>query len=410
MPYYLKSCFLYLACFPEDQEIETETLYLLWMAEGFISHEDKGRNESLRDVAERYLSELALRCMVQANKSERYCSPFDKFDSCRLHDLMHELCSSKAEKEKLLKCLEVSNLSSPIVMNSINRLAIINDGDTHKSGIKGLEQVKNLRSFMLLKKDRYSNKRITFEDITIDLERSPCLRILVVEGCEFEDKKLPNKVGKLIHPRYLSLRDSLVRELPKFVCGMPYLQTLDLQRNSLEALRLPNEIWKMKKLKHLFLPLRIEVIGGEKLRLDGLNELETLAEINSKTVRIADIPKLMSIKKLYGLRVGDMDSMSTVLQLMSNNNKSRSCELQLIVSSCDLSRDVLKKVLMFPSLYFLLLIGCNVSGGFPCYEQGMGQNLVHLELCECKVRGEDINVNVMERFGNYPILQTLKLQ
>ncbi|XP_011100639.2 putative disease resistance protein At1g50180 [Sesamum indicum] len=53
LPYNLKPCFLSLACFKEDQEIDREKLYLLWMAEAMISSEDKGRGESLRDVAER---------------------------------------------------------------------------------------------------------------------------------------------------------------------------------------------------------------------------------------------------------------------------------------------------------------------------------------------------------------------
>ncbi|KAL0414064.1 UNVERIFIED_CONTAM: putative disease resistance RPP8-like protein 2 [Sesamum radiatum] len=59
LPYNLKPCFLYLACIREDEDIETKDLYLLWMAEGMISLEDRGRGESLRDVAERYLFELA---------------------------------------------------------------------------------------------------------------------------------------------------------------------------------------------------------------------------------------------------------------------------------------------------------------------------------------------------------------
>lgn len=57
LPYYLKPCFLYMGCFGEDEEIDPEKLYLLWMGEGLISHEDRGQNETLRDMAERYLSE-----------------------------------------------------------------------------------------------------------------------------------------------------------------------------------------------------------------------------------------------------------------------------------------------------------------------------------------------------------------
>lgn len=58
LPYCLKSCFLYLRRFVKDEEIDAERLYLLWIAEGLISSEDKGRSETLRNVWKRYLSEL----------------------------------------------------------------------------------------------------------------------------------------------------------------------------------------------------------------------------------------------------------------------------------------------------------------------------------------------------------------
>lgn len=49
LPYYLKPCFLYLGLFPEDFEISTRRLILLWVAEGFV--QPRGQ-EPLEDVAE----------------------------------------------------------------------------------------------------------------------------------------------------------------------------------------------------------------------------------------------------------------------------------------------------------------------------------------------------------------------
>ncbi|KAL7209924.1 hypothetical protein ACSBR1_031483 [Camellia fascicularis] len=65
LPYQLKACFLYLGNYPEDFDIDAERLYQLWMAEGFISQEERGEDETMMDVAERYMGELAQRCMVQ---------------------------------------------------------------------------------------------------------------------------------------------------------------------------------------------------------------------------------------------------------------------------------------------------------------------------------------------------------
>ena len=274
LPYYLKPCFLYLACFPEDHMIDTERLYLLWMVEGFISYQNKGPNETLRDVAQRYLTELAMRCMVQLHEATVTYSPRNRFDRCVLHDLMHDLCSSKAEEENFVKHIDASECLNgipapirrrlalpPSIGNSISRLAITHDCNG-VSSIDGLVELKDLRSFMRLQKALYPSLQIGYKENIINFEMSPCLRIFLVEGCEFEGGKLPSKIGELIHLRYLSCRWSNVRELPKSVCIMPYLQTLDLR--VLGGLRLPNVIWKMKRLKHLYTPRPwvIQVIGG----------------------------------------------------------------------------------------------------------------------------------------------------
>ncbi|XP_042057082.1 putative disease resistance protein At1g59780 isoform X2 [Salvia splendens] len=378
LPYYLKPCFLYLACFPQNEEIKTERLYRLWMAEGFISHHDKGPNETLIDVAERYLTELATRQMVQVQKGD---SPLHKFDSCRLHDLMLELCSSKVEEEKLFKLIDTPS----IIFNFISRV----------------------RSFMPLGRGGLSFQRIGSEDRTIGSEQTlHSSRIL-----KFKGDKLPSKVGKLILLRYLSLMDSSVRELPKFVCNMPYLQTLELRAWG-SVLRLPNVLWKMKRLKHLFLPRDIQVIRvekprlgwlevteREKLRLDGLDELETLQHIDSKTVRVKDILKLNSLKEVCAT-VHDMDSLSAIIQQKSISS------LRLVVNHCDLSSDVVKNALMCPSLVSLEMYTCKVVGaGFPCYEEGMAENVVDMNIRYCKVEGD-----LMLELGKFPRLLSLWLQ
>lgn len=47
---------------------------------------------------------------------------------------------------------------------------------------------------------------------------------------------------------------------------------------------------------------------------------------------------------------------------------------------------------------------CNMSGSFPYYKQGICQNLVTLELHNCKGKVD------VEEFGKYPMLQELTLQ
>ncbi|OMO52242.1 Disease resistance protein [Corchorus olitorius] len=91
LPYYLKSCFLYLGQFPEDRLIPTHKVFRLWIAEGLIPQQ----GERMEDVAEDYLNELIERNMVQVAK----WSVNERVKQCRLHDLLRDLSISKAKAE-----------------------------------------------------------------------------------------------------------------------------------------------------------------------------------------------------------------------------------------------------------------------------------------------------------------------
>ncbi|XP_047949523.1 disease resistance RPP8-like protein 3 [Salvia hispanica] len=66
LPYYLKPCFLLMGIFNEDETIDAWDLYNMWIAQGMISYENIGdKEDTLTNMAELYLSELASRSMVQ---------------------------------------------------------------------------------------------------------------------------------------------------------------------------------------------------------------------------------------------------------------------------------------------------------------------------------------------------------
>jgi hypothetical protein len=70
LPPKLKPCFLYLGRYPEDSEIEAEKLYQLWIAEGMVSLNDRRGDESIMNVAEWYLEDLAQCFLVGVEVSE----------------------------------------------------------------------------------------------------------------------------------------------------------------------------------------------------------------------------------------------------------------------------------------------------------------------------------------------------
>ncbi|XP_076960903.1 putative late blight resistance protein homolog R1A-10 [Bidens hawaiensis] len=95
-PSHLKKCFLYIGCFSEDYEIEVRRLIRLWMAEGFIKG---GGQKSLEEEGEYYLMDLIGRNLVIiAGKSSN-----GGVKSCRLHDLLREVCLKKACEENFFK-------------------------------------------------------------------------------------------------------------------------------------------------------------------------------------------------------------------------------------------------------------------------------------------------------------------
>ncbi|KAG8387430.1 hypothetical protein BUALT_Bualt02G0020600 [Buddleja alternifolia] len=337
LPYYLKPCFLYLGCFPEDREINVEELYLLWIAEGMISSEEKRSRETLRDVAERYLSELAFRCMVQV-KVPKYSSAYIKFESCRLHDLMRDLCLSKGEEEGFLKVVNFGQDTHSVPsIGTIPRLAIhIDHGVLDSDDFDERGKLKNLRSFLVLSEKiqaielpfhYHSEYRVTRYELSLTYFKY--IRILVFEECRFENRKLPSGIDKLIHLRLLSLYNCGVKELP----------------SSIEA-----------------------PISG---------------------------------------RV-DNESISIIVHHISNNERQlRETILCIFIaddsSLVEISPSHLRKLLTSHSLVKLEVHG-RIGSNLPCYEPGLCTNLLDLSLS-----GSEIEEDVMETLGKFPMLNSLSL-
>ncbi|XP_073308188.1 putative disease resistance protein At1g50180 [Primulina huaijiensis] len=386
LPYHLKLCFLYLGCFREDGDIEMEEVYLIWMAEGLISSDDKGRNETLWDVAERYLNELANKCMVQVKMTT------GGFKSCRLHDLVRDLCLSKGKEEKFFEDSQ----------GKIRRLAIDLDDDDACS----IAQFKNakLRSLLLLSKSRYDYHDIT--DIWPNLLSNALLRylkILVLENCIFEDEKLPRAVRKLVMLKHLSIRDSVVVELPEFVCKLPCLQSMDLR--AAREITLPSSIEKMGRLRHLFLnPTETTTIDGGRLRLDGLTELETLIGFSSKLFDTNHLLQLTNLQRFDGI-VHDLESLSVVVDHITKlKDHLREARLKINVRD-DLSSEQGSQVI--DSLMYYPLNSLSINGKLrrlPTWDPQLLQNLGYL-----KLSGSEIVEDPMETLQRLPTLRTLLL-
>ncbi|KAM7485891.1 hypothetical protein LguiA_001900 [Lonicera macranthoides] len=300
LPYQLKSCFLYMGNFREDYNVSIETLCLLWIAEGMVDPKEKVEGETMMDVAGRYLGELAQRSMVQVKLSneEWWGGILERGGTCRLHDLMRELCFSKRKGEDSQSHGNVCDSSSSST---------------------GITKTRKLAIYFGL-------------GIYLpDLKEFKLLRVLHFEGFEFDGKRIPEGIGKLIHLKYLSFRNCWdVQKLPSSIGNLQFLQILDIR--VLYSISIPNVLWKLESLRHLYLPHYIIRVNG-KLTLDGLSRLEILENFDTSMCVPKDLFKLPELRNLKArVRVGCMEDMETIINyLNATSHQLRSTYLFIIL-------------------------------------------------------------------------------
>ncbi|KAL9813644.1 Disease resistance RPP8-like protein 3 [Arabidopsis thaliana] len=184
LPTRLKHCFLYLAHFPEDYKIHTRTLFNYWAAEGIYD------GSTIRDSGEDYLEELVRRNLVIADKN--YLR--SRFEFFQMHDMMREVCLSKAKEENFLQIIKVpTSTSTTINAQSPSRSRRLTVHSGNALHILGHKNNKKVRSLLLvgLEKD-WKQSAPGFQSL-------PLLRVLDLSWVKFEGGKLPSSIGGLIH-------------------------------------------------------------------------------------------------------------------------------------------------------------------------------------------------------------------
>ncbi|XP_021296636.1 putative disease resistance protein At1g50180 [Herrania umbratica] len=307
LPYQLKPCFLYLSQFPEDFDIPTKKLVQQWVAEGIVSSQDeKEVDGTMEEVAKSYLRDLINRSMVQLGVR----GSTGTIKTCRLHDLMRDLCLSKAKQENFFDIIDhadgnktngdvrSSGYSKTMSASRIRRCAI-HLSHVQEPVLPEYQKNPNLRSlfFFRPKKHRLHDGRL----LKSVFDKFKLLKVLDLEGIKGLDEKLPKDVGALIQLRFLSLKKTRIRELPSSLVNLVGLQTLNLQtidKVSWEStVQVPNMIWKMDQLRHLYLPKWCGNVT-DKLTLANLSNLQTLANFPANKCDVRDLLRLTNLQKL----------------------------------------------------------------------------------------------------------------
>ncbi|KAL1548369.1 putative disease resistance protein [Salvia divinorum] len=415
LPYYLKPCFLYLGIFKEDESIDVNHVYGMWIAQGMISNESYRRNdETLMDVAELYLSELASTSLVQVATTDDDLAPTRKFDTCKLHDVVRELCLKIGENEgfgveisefkdgRFSTIPRVGRHMTIYFKNKHNRLINSSRREEHPS--------KHLRSLRILNDvtwDAVEFGVIEFPPQSIvDFKKYKFLRELVIESFKFEGGKLPKGITDLLLLRCIRLQHCYLDKLPSSIRNLVYLDTIDLVGSW--NVRVPNVLNELFRLKHLFLPPyeKDHKIGNHRLRLgEGVDELESLVGLNSA---VHELKCATTIKHLrvFSAEIHDNESLLVILNAIATNwSKLRICMVE-IEEGCQLKGDEGLMELLFtcPNLDFLR-ISVETGQRLPVSCDFIRSRLVRLHLLSSGIEHDPMGI-----LGKLPCLVELCLR
>ncbi|KAJ7943896.1 Disease resistance protein [Quillaja saponaria] len=386
LPYYLKSCFLYLSIFPEDHPIEHMRLIRLWMAEGFIEAKE---GKTLEDVAEDYINELLNRSLIQVAETTND----GRVKSFRVHDLLREIIISKSRDQNFAAIAKDQNTFWP---DKVRRLAIHNTLQNVPQN-RSVSQLRSLFMFGVVEKPSMQS-----------LFPGSIMLLKVLDLRNTGLKRFPVEIVNLYYLKYLSLSNTKVKTIPSFIGKLQNLETLDLKHCCVTDL--PDEILKLQQLRHL-LVYRYEFVSyshikyGFKIKgeIGVLRFLQKLCFVEADQCGgtiISELGKLNQLRRLgiLKLRKEDGKALCSSIEKLTNLRalslttieEDEILDLQhLSAPPLLLQRLYLRGVLetlphWIPSLHSLVklyLKGSRLKDDPLVFLQSM-PNLVHVELCE----------------------------
>ncbi|MBA0629736.1 hypothetical protein Godav_024246 [Gossypium davidsonii] len=319
LPYPLKPCLLYLGHYPKDWEISKNELIRLWIAEGFIPENEEFLMEDLGEI---FLEQLIDRSLVQVSR-QGYTGTNVK--TCRVHDLLRDLCTKKAREEKLLEIIQQSSAQFDVTLveRMLRRISI--HPSERKVHLKG--EHPKLRSLLLPQNE-------TLVEFCISNCKSfKFLRVLTLLKRNVEKWHVSNEIGDLLHLRYLKLECWNEMILPQSIGRLKSLYTLYIKYHT--DIVIPDAVFKLERLRHIVIK-RIALFGrGFRLRLGFTSKnIETLKYImvDEQPIENNEVLRWTNIQSL-GIVFTRTEYVKPILILLTKLQRLGSVSLEVLDDS-----------------------------------------------------------------------------
>ncbi|KAH0684470.1 hypothetical protein KY289_022222 [Solanum tuberosum] len=283
----LQTCLLYSGIFPRGFDIPAWKLIRLWIAEGLIKPQ---QSSTLEETAELHLNDLVHRNLVILLQKRSD----GQIKTCRLHDMLHEFCRTKAADKWLFQeiCTTVDNTVPSIQdPDTCRRLCI--QPSTLNDFLSTKPSAEHVRSFYCFS-SKQKQTDLSPNDIKLIHKAFPLMRVLDVESLKFLFSK---DFNNLFHLRYIAISGDF-KALPPTFGKFWNLQTLILNTSTSEpTLDVKADIWNMLQLRHLHTSIPAK-LPSPTVTTGKPSSLQTLSMVAPESCKKDVLAKVCHLKKL----------------------------------------------------------------------------------------------------------------
>ncbi|WVZ93253.1 hypothetical protein U9M48_039249 [Paspalum notatum var. saurae] len=292
LPYYLKTCLLYLSVFPEDSTINKKRLVRRWVAEGFIQKE-QGR--TLYELGERCFNDLVNRSLIQA----RGISMYGEVTACQVANTQYNADTNTHTTEPFVVVFG-DGYEVPAPDSKVRRLSLHASREEKATALtdKNLSRVRSVTVF--------GNS----VELPLSLRsKFSFLRVLDLQGCRKVEGHHLGNIGSSFQLKYLGLCETGVCELPEQIWKLKCIEILDPKETKVKEL--PAGIAQLQTLICLAIDKGVKLPDGIAGRLTALEDLDCVDIFKQSTSFPGELGQLEKLRNI-SLSLSSSENSSSV--------------------------------------------------------------------------------------------------